>query len=281
MMRSRSLALGVRDAVLTAILAAGAVTTVLPFAYMLSTALKGPVYVFEMPPRLIPRSPTLQNFAATFASNDFGKYFLNSALVTTAAVLSILLLASMMASALARPWFKARKALFSLVVFFMTMPTMSLLIPQFVLAHHLGLTDNLPGLVAMDVAQNLPFAIFLLKGFLEDVPRELDEAAQIDGASEWRRYWSIVLPLCKPALATSAIISFLGVWDEFVWASTSISTPARRTLPVAIATFQGVHTTNWGLVFAASLVAVVPVLTLFVLLQKYIVKGMVAGAIKG
>ena len=133
----------------------------------------------------------------------------------------------------------------------------------------------------MNIAQNMPFAIFLLRGFLEEVPREIEEAAYIDGASAWSVYWSIILPLCKPALATSAIFAFLGSWDEYVWASTVISTPELRTLPVGIAVFQGVHTTNWGLVFAASLIAIVPVLLLFIALQKYFIKGMVAGAVKG
>jgi multiple sugar transport system permease protein len=133
----------------------------------------------------------------------------------------------------------------------------------------------------MDMAQNLPFAVFLLEGFIREVPIELEEAAKIDGASPATIFIQIVMPVCKPALATSAIIAFLGVWDEYVWSSTIINTPEKRTIPVAIASFQGVHTTNWGLVFAASLIAVIPVLILFVSLQKYFIKGMTAGAVKG
>jgi len=136
-------------------------------------------------------------------------------------------------------------------------------------------------LILMYIAQNMPFATFLLRGFLEEVPKDIEEAARMDGASAWSIYWRIVLPLCKPALATSAIIAFLGAWDEYVWATTLINSPEKRTLPVAIANFQGVHTTNWGLVFAASIIAVVPVIVLFIALQKYFIKGMVAGAVKG
>jgi ABC-type sugar transport system, permease component len=270
-----------RNIVLLLLLSLGALATVMPFIYMISTAFKGSVYVFEIPPRLIPEHPTLKNFIAAFTSNDFGRYFLNSIIVTVIAVLCILLLASMMAYALARYQFFGRKFIYALVIFFMTMPAMSLIVPQFILAHSLALTDTLAGLIVLDVAQNLPFAVFLLKGFLEDVPKEIEEAAHIDGASAWTIYWHVVVPLCKPALATSAIIAFLGAWDEYVWASTITNTPSNRTLPVAIATFQGVHTTNWGLVFAASLIAIVPVLILFISLQKYFVKGMVAGAVKG
>jgi multiple sugar transport system permease protein len=271
----------IRETIITILLCVAALTTVIPFLYMISTAFKGQVFVFEVPPQFIPKNPTLQNFVAAFASNNFGRYFLNSIIVTVIAVISILVLASMMAYALARYQFVGRKFIYGLVIFFMTMPAMSLIVPQFIVAHTLQLTDTLAGLIVLDVAQNLPFAVFLLKGFLEDIPKEIEEAAIIDGASPLSIYMHIVVPLCKPALATSAIIAFLGAWDEFVWASTITNSPQNRTLPVAIATFQGVHTTNWGLVFAASLIAIVPVLIMFISLQKYFVKGMVAGAVKG
>lgn len=253
----------------------------IPFIYMISTALKGKVYVFEIPPRLIPTHPTLENFISAWTSNDFSRYFLNSIFVSVVTVVCILLLASMMAFAFARYNFVGKKILYGLVIFFMTMPAMCLIVPQFILARDLVLTDKLAGLIVMDIAQNLPFAVFLLRGFLEEVPKEIEEAARIDGASAWSTYRYIIMPLCKPALATAATIAFLGAWDEYVWATTIINTPTLRTLPVAIATYQGVHTTNWGLVFAASLIAIVPVLILFISLQKYYVKGMVAGAVKG
>jgi multiple sugar transport system permease protein len=270
-----------REITFITILSIGAFFTVIPFIYMISTALKGKVYVFEIPPRIFPAHPTLENFISAWTSNDFNLYFLNSIFVSVVSVLCILLLASMMAFAFARYQFIGKKFLYALVIFFMTLPGMCLIVPQFILARDLMLTDKLAGLIVMDVAQNLPFAVFLLRGFLEEVPNEIEEAARIDGASAWSIYWRIVMPLCKPALATAATIAFLGAWDEYVWAATIINTPQLRTLPVAIATYQGVHTTNWGLVFAASLIAVAPVLILFIALQKYYIKGMVAGAVKG
>ncbi len=263
------------------VLSVGALITVVPFLYMISTALKGQVYVFEIPPRLIPSAPTLQNFTDAWNSNSFGRYFVNSLGVTLVSVALVLWLASMMAYALARYNFWGKRAAYGLVIFFMTMPAMSLIVPQFVLAKKLALVDNLAGLVVMNVAQNIPLATFLLTGFLNDVPREIEEAARIDGASPWTVYTHIIMPLCRPALATAAIFAFLGAWDEYIWAATIINTPERRTLPVGIATFQGQHASNWGLVFAASLIAVGPVLLVFIALQKYFVKGMIAGAIKG
>jgi multiple sugar transport system permease protein len=271
----------IRESLLIAILSIGALFTIVPFLYMVSTALKGKVYVFEVPPHLIPQHPTFENFIAAWTSNDFSRYFFNSIFVAIVSVLCILVLASMMAFAFARYQFVGKKFLYALVIFFMTLPAMCLIVPQFILARDLILTDKLAGLIVMDVAQNLPFAVFLLRGFLEEVPREIEEAARLDGASAWSIYRHIVMPLCKPALATAATIGFLGAWDEYIWATTIINTPQLRTLPVAIATYQGVHTTNWGLVFAASLIAVVPVLILFISLQKYYIKGMVAGAVKG
>ena len=271
----------IKQSVLTILLLLGALEMILPFLYMISTALKGPVYVFEFPPKLIPSEPTLQNFRTALTKNNFGHYFLNSLIISVITVVLILLLGSMMAFSLARFKFRGRNFIYGLVIFFMTMPSMSLIVPQFVMADRLKLVDTLAGLIFMDVAMNLPFSVFLLQGFLADIPREIEEAAKIDGASNTKVFLQIILPICKPALATSAIISFLGVWDEYVWAATITNSPKNWTIPVAIASFQGVHTTNWGLVFAASLIAIIPVLILFISLQKYIIKGMTAGAVKG
>ena len=271
----------IKQSVLTILLLLGALEMILPFLYMISTALKGPVYVFEFPPKLIPSDPTLQNFRTALTKNNFGHYFLNSLIISVITVVLILLLGSMMAFSLARFKFRGRSFIYGLVIFFMTMPSMSLIVPQFVMADRLKLVDTLAGLIFMDVAMNLPFSVFLLQGFLADIPREIEEAAKIDGASNTTVFLQIILPICKPALATSAIISFLGVWDEYVWAATITNSPKNWTIPVAIASFQGVHTTNWGLVFAASLIAIIPVLILFISLQKYIIKGMTAGAVKG
>jgi len=271
----------IREILLVTLLSLGALITIVPFLFMVSTALKGKIYAFEFPPHLIPENPILDNFTTAWIKNDFDVYFLNSIFVSVVSVLCILLLASMMAFAFARYQFIGKKILYGIVIFFMTLPPLILIVPQFIVARDLRLTDNLAGLISWNIAINLPFAVFLLRGFLEEVPKEIEEAAHIDGASPWATYWKVILPLCKPALATSASLAFLSAWDEYIWANTIINTPERRTLPVAIANYQGAYITNWGNVFAASLIAVVPVLILFILLQKYYIKGMVAGAVKG
>jgi multiple sugar transport system permease protein len=156
-----------------------------------------------------------------------------------------------------------------------------LIVPQFVLAKWLGLIDTLWGLIVFYVAGNLALNTFLLRGFFEALPAELDDAMQIDGANDWRRFLNLALPLGRPALATATIFTFLATWDEYAWALTSITTPENQTLPIAIALMQGPRGTQWGLVFAASMLAVVPVIAVFLLFQKHFVQGLTAGAVKG
>jgi multiple sugar transport system permease protein len=259
----------------------GALVTLYPFLYMVSTSLKGATYIFKMPPELIPGSPTLKNFVEAWASNNFGSYFRNSLVVTAISTTMTVLLGSMMAYAFARFNFFLKKPLYYLVIFFMMLPAMSLIVPQFILATQLKLVGKLSGGILLYIAQNIPFAAFLLRGFIEQLPREILEASEIDGASHWNIFWSIVLPMCKPALATAAIITSLGAWDEYVWANIVLNTDKVRTLPVAIANFQGVHVTNWGLVFAASLIAVAPIILFFIFMQKFVIKGIATGAVKG
>ena len=158
---------------------------------------------------------------------------------------------------------------------------MMLLIPQFLLAKKMMLLDSLWGLVVFYAGGNLALNTFLLRSFFQDIPSELEEAMVVDGAGPWSRYCRLILPLSRPALATVAIFTFLASWDEFTWALTIISDPSKRTLPIAIALFQGQHATSWGLVFAASVIAVLPVIAIFVIFQRQFVSGLATGALKG
>jgi len=266
---------------LTLVLLTGAIIMVGPLLYMISTSLKGQVYVFEFPPRFIPREPTIHNYVAAWTSNRFALYFVNSLLVATTTTAAVVLLSSMMAFAFARFQFAGKNLLFYLLIATMMVPGMMLIIPQFVLASRLRLLDSLAGLVPVYVAGQMAFNTFLLRGFFEQLPRELEEAAFIDGAGYLTIFTRILLPLSKPALATVAIFTSLGSWDEYIWALTVINAPRKRTLPIAIANLQGTHASDWGLVFAASLIAVVPVLIVFVTMQKHFVKGLTSGALKG
>ena len=258
----------------------GAVILALPFGYMISTALKPRTLLLEYPPQLIPSEPTLANFGQAWGANNFGRYFVNSASVALATTVLTVLLASMMAYSFARFRYPGRGLVFGAVILGLTIPTMLLIIPQFLLAKDLGLINSLPGLVPFYVGTQLAFSTFLLRAFFERIPKELDEAMIIDGAGPWRRYWNLALPLAKPALATCGIFTFLGSWDEFVWALTVINDVANRTLPIGIALFRGQHGTSWGLIFAASVIAVVPVIVVYVVFQRQIVSGLTSGALK-
>lgn len=252
-----------------------------PFALMVSTAFKPHAYVLEIPPKLIPDEPTLDNFVEAITTNDFGRYFLNSVFVSTLSTIASVTLASMLAFTFARFTFPGRRLLFGALLFTIMVPGLVLLIPQFVLARNLGLLNSLWGLVLVYSVLNLGFNTFLLRGFFAAMPQEIFDAAEVDGAGPWRLYRSVAIPLARPGLATVTIFSFLAAWDEFTWAIVTLSDRELYTLPIAIRLFQRANGTEWGLVFAASLIALAPVLVLFVVLQRHIVSGAFQGATKG
>ncbi len=258
-----------------------AIIMLAPFALMVSTAFKEHAYVLEIPPRLIPESPTLDNFVEALTTNDFGRYFVNSVFVATLSTILSVTLASMLAFVFARYEFPGRRVLFGALLFTIMVPGLVLLIPQFVLARNLGLLNSLWGLIIVYSVLNMGLNTFLMRGFFAGMPKEVFDAAQVDGAGPFRLFWSVALPLAKPGLATVTIFSFLAAWDEFTWAIVTIADRELYTLPVAIRLFQRANGTEWGLVFAASLIALAPVLVLFVALQRHIVSGAFQGATKG
>lgn len=252
-----------------------------PFLLMVSTAFKPHAYVLEIPPKLIPEPFTLDNFVEAWTSNNFGRYFVNSAIVTVASTILSVTIAAMLGFVFARYEFPGRRILFGALLFTLMVPGLVLLIPQFVLARNLGLLNSLWGLVIVYSVMNLGLNTFLLRGFFAAMPAEIFDAASVDGAGPWRIFRSVAIPLAGPGLATITIFSFLAAWDEFTWAIVTISDKDLYTLPVAIRLFQRANGTEWGLVFAASLIAMIPVLILFVTLQRYIVSGTFQGALKG
>ena len=262
-------------------LAEGALVMITPFLYMVSTSIKAQQYVLKAPPQFIPDPATLSNYERVLVRGDFVQYFLNSAMVAVTATAISVLLSAMMAYGFARYRFPGREWLFRILLLGLMIPALMLIVPQFVLAKWLGLIDTLWGLIVFYVAGNLALNTFLLRGFFEALPQELDDAMQIDGATDWRRFIGLALPLARPALATAAIFTFLATWDEYAWALTAITSPQNKTLPIAIALLQGPKGTQWGLVFAASIVAILPVIAVFLIFQRHFVQGLTAGAVKG
>jgi len=262
-------------------LAIGALVMVTPFLYLVSTSFKAQQYVLKVPPQFIPDPATLGNYERVLIKGNFGHFFLNSLLVAGSSTIIAVFLSAMLAYGFARYRFPFREALFRLLLLGLMIPAMMLIIPQFILAKWLGLIDSLPGLVVFYVAGNLALNTFLLRGFFEALPAELDDAMQIDGAGDWRRFLNLALPLGRPAIATATIFTFLATWDEYAWALTSITTPENQTLPIAIALMQGPKGTQWGLVFAASIIAILPVIAVFLAFQRHFVQGLTTGAVKG
>jgi ABC-type glycerol-3-phosphate transport system permease component len=269
-----------QNLVLYLVLTLGVLVMIFPFLWMASTALKQHTYVIETPPRLLPPEPTLDNFTDAWKANNFQLYFRNSLIVAIATTSLSVFISAMAAYAFARFEFPGKELVFYAFLLTMMMPGLVLIIPQFLLAKAFHLRNTLWGLIIVYVAMSIPLNSFLLRGFFEGLPRELEEAVLLDGGGYFTIFFRIVLPLSRPAIATVAIFTFLFSWDEYIWALTAIDDVAKRTLPVAIATFQGQHATEWGLVFAASLIAMIPVITVFIFLQRYFVKGLTAGAFR-
>ncbi len=252
----------------------------IPFIYMVSTSFKSQTFVLELPPQFIPTQPTTANYTEAFTTDKFGQYFLNSLIVAISSTVINVVLSSMLAYAFARWEFPGKQFLFYTMLGTMMIPTLVLIIPQFVLAKNLHVINSLWGLVLVYSA-GTAFNMFLLRGFFEELPQELIDSALIDGAGPFATFWRVALPLARPALAAVAIFSFLGAWDEFTWANTAIFDPDLRTLPIALRLFQQQHGTEWGLVFAASIIALLPTVIIFIIFQRNFIKGVMSGAVKG
>jgi len=226
-------------------------------------------------------SPAFQNYVDVWNLIDYPRLLLNTILIAVIGMIGTVVSCTLVAYGFARFRFPGRTLLFGALLFTMMVPGMVLLIPQFVLAKDLGLLNSLVGLVVVYAVMNLGLNTFLLRGFFATMPQEIFDAADVDGAGVWGTFRLIALPLAKPGLATVTLFSFLAAWDEFTWAIVTLSDQKLYTLPVAIRAFQRAQATEWGLVFAASLIALVPVLCLFVLLQRQFVSGAFVGAAKG
>jgi ABC-type glycerol-3-phosphate transport system permease component len=263
------------------VLSLGLVLAMLPFWYMFVTSFKGQTMVFEYPPRLWPSVWTATNYYRVLFENNFINYFRNSVIVSIGTTGLTLLVSSMMAYAFARLEFRGREALFSLLLLGMMVPPVMLIIPQFLVARWLDLFNKFYGLVLVYTTMNIAMQTFLLRGVFEDVPRELEEAALMDGAGRWQIFWRIIIPLSGPGLAVVSINAFLYSWEEYAWALVAMQKETVRTLPIAIANFQGEHLTEWGLVFAATIIALIPVILVFAFFQRYFIQGISTTGMKG
>lgn len=262
------------------LLIGGAAIMLSPFLYMVGISLSPHAYTLPSPVDVIPTHPTLNNYISAWTDDNFGLAFFNSVVVACCATAITVLLSATLAFAFARYHFPGRTILFYGMLATMTVPGIVLIIPQFVLASRLGLTNNRLGLILV-YAAGMAFGVYMLKGFFEEIPQELFDAAAIDGCGILRTFWSIALPLARPALAAVIIFGFAANWEEFTWAVISTNDASLYTLPVAIQQYYSAHGTNWGIIFAASVIAVVPEVAVFLLFQRQFVSGIRAGGMKG
>jgi len=262
------------------ILLLGLGIVLLPIWYMIITSFKPQTMIFELPPHLWPQTWTLKNYMAALGKDHFDLYFVNSAKVAILSTLLTVLISSMLAFAFARLQFPFKEPLFYLFLLGMMVPPVMLIIPQFLVAKWLGLFNH-TGLILVYTTMNISMQTFLLRGVFENVPVDLEEAARIDGGGTWTIFSRIILPLSLPGISVVVINTFLYSWEEFAWANVAIKNASQRTLPIGIALFQSEHLTEWGQVFAASLVALVPVLIIFIIFQRHVVQGISTTGLKG
>lgn len=251
---------------------------ILPFLAMLSTSIKPQAEVFSNPGALLPRQPTFSAFVDIWERIPFARFFFNSAVFAGGVTALSLLFDSMAAYALARLRFRGQQAFFWLVLIVLMVPFQITLVPLFLTVFGLGWLDSFAGLI-IPRATNA-FGIFMLRQFFLSLPRDLDDAARIDGASEWRIYWHIALPLSLPALATLGVFHFMYNWNDFLWPLIITTSTEMRTLPAGLTLFMGSHVVEHSVLMAGATMAIAPLALAFVLAQRFFVRGVVMSGLK-
>ncbi len=257
-----------------------ALLMLLPLLWLLSTSLKGPAEdIFTTPPALLPQQPSLEAYSRLFNDNPLGQYLLNSTIVSALAVLANLLFCSLAAYPLARLRFKGRGLVLALVVATILIPFQVVMIPLYLLMVQLGLRNTLLALILPQAAT--AFGIFLLRQSFMGVPVELEEAARIDGCTPLGEWWNVMIPAARADLITLAMFVFIGTWSDFLWPLIILDDPKLYTLPLGLQQLASSFSLDWRLVAAGAVVSILPVLALFIGLQRYILPSASGDAVKG
>jgi len=264
---------------LYAVLAVGGIAMVFPFLWMLSTSFQTAGALLVPPPQLIPSPIETGNYAEIAAAFPLWRFLLNSVGVATISTVLQVATSAMAAYAFARLTFRGRDLLFLLYIATLMVPLQVTIMPLFVEMRYLGLIDSYPGLILPSIAS--AFGTFLLRQAFLSLPRELEEAAFMDGAGHFTVFRRIVLPLARPALATFAIFAFMASWNSFLWPLIIVNSPDLMTLPVGLSNLQGRYATSWNLLMAGSTVAVLPILIVYAVGQKYVIRGVTLTGLKG
>lgn len=261
------------------LLTAALLLVITPFVWMVLGSVKTSGELRQVPPTWLPESPTLDNFKALFTRLNFGRYFFNSTVVAVVVTVANLLFCSMVGYALAMLNFRGKKTIFALIMGTLMIPGVVTFVPLFVLVANMGLVNTLPGLFLPFLVG--PFGVFLMRQFIMGLPKDLIEAARIDGAGEIKIFLRVVLPLLTPALATLGILTFLGSWNNFLWPLVVAQGEESYTLPVALALVStGQNQTDYGLLLAGATVVVMPVLLVFLFFQRHFIQGIASTGLK-
>jgi alpha-1,4-digalacturonate transport system permease protein len=255
-----------------------AVIFIIPILWIFISSLKTPNELFNWPPTLIPNEFTFQNYVTAFEKANFAVYFRNSFIVTVSATVLTLVINSMAGFALAKYRFKGRNAIFTAFIATLMIPLQVIMVPIFIVLRQFGLYDTLIGIIIPPAAT--PTGVFLCRQFFMTIPTELMESARIDGAGEWTIFYRVMLPLATPVLTALTIFSFTWRWNDFLWPFVVISSETKFTIQVAIANFVGQFSVDWNSLLSMNIVAMIPVLLVFLFFQRYFVKGIALSGLK-
>lgn len=256
-----------------------AVIMVVPFLWMLSTSLKTQYDAVKIPPVWIPDPPQWENYVKLFTEQPMFQFMLNTIKIVFFVVLGQLFFSSLAAYSFARISFKGRNVVFFFYIVTLMVPGQVTMIPTYLMFAKAGLTDNHLALILP--AFFSAFGVFLLRQFFMSLPRELEEAAEIDGCNPFMTYWRIMLPLVVPAMLTLGVFTLMNTWNDYMGPLIYLSSPEKYTMTLGIAYFKGVYTTQWNLVMAGSIVSVVPILIAYLCAQKYFIEGIAFSGVKG
>ena len=260
--------------------------SIFPFLWLLSTAMKGNTEnIFQYPPVFFPESPTLENFKGVWYQIPFMLYFFNSMVVAGFTVLLNLILSALAAYPLARMEFKGKKTVFYATLATIMIPFQAIMLPVYLIVLKLNMVDSVNSIMGY-LGLILPFAvnafgIFLMRQAFLAIPKEMEEAAFVDGCNIFQIWWKVLLPMVKPTLAVLAIFTFIGSWGEFLWPSIVLTKKALYTLPVGVNDLQGMFSANWRFIAAGSIISTIPILVFFIAMQRYFISGENDGAVKG
>lgn len=260
--------------------------SVFPFIWLISTSLKGNAEnIFAYPPQIFPQDFTFDNYIGVWKRVNFIAYFMNSMIVAGATVLLNLILSAMAAYPLARMHFWGKKFTFFAVLATIMVPFQAIMLPVYLITLKLNLVDSVNNFMGY-LGLVMPFAvsafgIFLMRQAFLSIPKEMEEAAIVDGCNVWQVFFKVLLPMVKPSLAVLAIFTFIGSWGEFLWPSIVLTKESMYTLPVGVNNLQGMFSSNWRFIAAGSILATIPIVIFFLAMQKYFISGENEGAVKG